>query len=34
MKENFQLVIESIHLPGGPDRDNVGDRNGVVIWLH
>lgn len=23
MKENFQFVIESIHLPGGPDRDNA-----------
>lgn len=27
MKDDFKLIIESIHCPGGPDLENVRDQN-------
>jgi len=31
MNENFQLIIESLHCPGGPDSDNVHFVNSYVF---
>lgn len=33
MKENFQVIIESIHHPGGPDVDNVCDINEYYLFF-